>query len=401
MLQREVVITGLGVVTPMDNGQGVDSFWEGLCNAKNMIKPIKLFNVEGCKCQVGGEISGFEKFIKDSSLSNGNRCTQLFALASQQAIEDSALKIDSETAGVSFGSILGGIDSGQRYMEKAFFLNGIKDSSLLKDYSLHSIPAYIAKKWNLKGPNLCVNTACSSSSDAIGLALNEIKNGRVDVMVAGGADILSEFIFRGFSALHALTEDGFVKPFDKYRTGLALSEGAGAVILEEINHARLRNAKIYCRVIGFSSIIDAYNLVRPHKDGSGLSNAIDTALTEAGIEPEDVDYINAHGTGTVYNDLSETKAIKLSFGKIAKRIKISSIKSMIGHTMGASSVIEAVCCVKVLHDYVIPPTINYDVPDPDCDLNYTPNVACKAKVNIAMSLSAGFGGQNSVLIFKK
>lgn len=401
MAEKEVVITGLGVVTPMDHGRGVDVFWKGLRDARNAIRPIQSFDVRGYNCQVGGEISGFEKFLKDSSLSNHSRCTRMFALASQQAFEDSGLKIDSEPVGVSFGSILGGIDSGQRYMDRAFFHDGLKDASLLEDYSLHSIPACIARRRNLKGPNFCICTACSSSADALGLALNEIRSGRVHVMLAGGADMLSEFMFRGFSALEALTKDSLVRPFDKQRTGLAVSEGAGALIMEEMNHAQSRNAKIYCKVMGFGSIIDAYHLVKPHEEGLGLARAINTALTEAGIEAGDVDYINAHGTGTVYNDLAETKAVKLSFGKEAEYVKISSIKSMIGHTMGASSVIEAICCVKVMQDNIIPPTINYEVPDPDCDLDYVPNVAFKAEVNISMSLSAGFGGQNTALILGK
>lgn len=400
-MQRDVVVTGMGVVTPMDKGQGVDVFWEGLCSAKNAIKPIKSFKVKGYKCKVGGETSGFESFLKDKTLADSDRCTKLFALACQQALEDSGLKIDSEVTGVAFGSILGGIDSGQRYMDEVFFQGKTKNGSLLREYSLHSIPTLIAEKYSLAGPNFCVCTACSSSADAIGLAINEIRKGRADVMLAGGADIFSEFMFRGFSALDALTKDGVVRPFDRNRTGLAVSEGAGVLILEDMEHARLRNAKSYCKIIGFGSVVDAQHLVRPHKEGLGLSKAIDVAMLEAGIGYEKVDYINAHGTGTVYNDLAETKAIKLSFKENSKDVKISSIKSMIGHTMGASSVIEAICCIKVMQESKVPPTINYETPDPECDLNHILNVACEARVNISMSLSAGFGGQNSVLIFEK
>ena len=392
MLERQVVATGIGVVSPMDHGQGIDVFWSGLCNGNNAITSIKLFDVQGHSCQVGGQIIGF----------NGHsRCKDLFESACRQALEDSGLDTKAEeNIGIYFGTILGGIDSGQRYMDKALFQDKSKDSSLLRDYTLHSIPADIAKKWHLTGPNLCVNTACSSSGDAIALAANEIKTGRADIMLVGGADILSEFMFRGFSALQALTKEGLVRPFDKNRTGLAISEGAGVIILEELNHAKLRQAKVYGELLGFASTIDAYHLIRPHKDGKGLSQAISVALQNAGITHKQVDYINAHGTGTIFNDASETKAIKLSFGKNAKNIKISSIKSMIGHTMGASSIIEIICCLKVMEYNVIPPTINYETPDPECDLDYVPNVCCNKEVNVAMSLSAGFGGQNNALIFK-
>jgi len=398
MTQREVVVTGLGVVSPMDNGEGVDKFWKGLCEARNTVKPIRSFAVDGYKCQVGGEISGFGKFLQDPLLKDHSRCTRLFALATQQAFEDSGLTSDYDHIGVSFGSILGEMQAKQAYMEKAFFQNDSKNVASLEKLSLHSIPAYIAERWNLKGSNMCVSTACSSGADAIGLAFNEIRNGRAKVMLAGGADIMSEFLFRGFSALEALTKDNVVRPFSKNRTGLAVSEGAGALILEEVNHARSRNAKILCSVSGYGSTTDGYHLARPHKEGAGLARAITVALKEARIKPENVDYICAHGTGTILNDLAETKAIESSFGGYAKKVKISSIKSMIGHSMGASSALETICCIKTLLHNIVPPTINYEVPDPDCKLDYVPNVACKTKVDTAITLSAGFGGQNSVIV---
>ena len=398
MAQREVVITGLGVVTPMDNGEGVDKFWKGLCEARNIIKPIRSFAVDGYKCQVGGEISGFERFLRDPLLKDHGRCTQLFALATQQAFEDSGLTSGQDRMGISFGSILGEMQAKQTYMEKVFFQNEPKNAASLEKLSLYSIPAYVAKKWNLKGPNICVSTACSSGADAIGLAFNEIRNGRAKVMLAGGADVMSEFLFRGFSALEALTRDNVVRPFSKNRTGLAASEGAGAMILEEISHARSRNAKILCSVSGYGSTTDGYHLARPHKEGAGLARAITVALKEARVKPKKVDYVCAHGTGTILNDLSETKAIESSFSGYAKKVKISSIKSMIGHSMGASSALETICCIKALLNNIVPPTINYEMPDPDCRLDYVPNIACKTKVDTAITLSAGFGGQNSVIV---
>ena len=266
---------------------------------------------------------------------------------------------------------------------------------------MQAVPGFVAELFNFKGPNFSLNTACSSSSDAVLLAANEIRNGRADIMLAGGVEILSEFLFRGFSAIGALTKDGKVRPFDKNRTGLAVSEGAGVLVLEEKKHALARNADIYCTLAGESSTIDAYHLVRPHAEGKGLARAISEAISNARVQPRDIDYICAHGTGTHHNDLAETKAIKLAFGEDAKSPKISAIKSMIGHTMGASAVLGAICCIKAIKDNIIPATINYKTPDIDCDLNYVTEGSCETKVNMAMVQAAGFGGQNSVLIFKE
>jgi 3-oxoacyl-(acyl-carrier-protein) synthase len=263
------------------------------------------------------------------------------------------------------------------------------------------VAAYAAEFWRFNGPNICVNTACSSGADAIALGAQEIRSGRADVMVCGAADVLSEFVFRGFSALDALTKDGFVRPFDKNRSGMALSEGSGVVIIEEKFHAQKRGAKVYGRLSGYSSTSDAYHLVRPAKNGEGLARAITLALEEAYVTPQDVGYISAHGTGTFHNDLSETNAVKTAFGDYAGKVNISSIKSMIGHSMAASSAIEAVVCLKAMQEKMIPPTINYHTPDPECDLDFTPNNSVRKEINTAISLSAGFGGQNAVLVFRK
>lgn len=373
-MSREVVITGLGVVTPIDCGEGVDVFWRGLCNGTNIIKPIKSFNTNGHKCNVGGEIPGFE---------TGDRCTKIFSLACEQAIADSGIVFRSEMIGLSFGSILAGIGS-----------RG-------KDYFSNYTSGVVAERWNLCGPNICVNTACSSGADAVGLAFNEILAGRINIMVAGAADLLSEFVFQGFSALDALTKDGLVRPFDKNRTGLALSEGAGVLILEEKAHAQKRSAKIYAELKGFASCSDAYHLVRPQPDGEGLSMVISQAIANAEIKLSDLGFINAHGTGTIYNDAIETKAIKRSFGEFSSSIKITSIKSMIGHALGASSVIEIISCIKAMESNTIPPTINYQTSDPECDLDYVFNKAIKKDLKFGMCLSAGFGGQNSAILLTK
>ncbi len=368
------MITGLGVVTPLDCGKGIDIFWKGLCSGTNVIKPIKSFNTDGHKCNVGGEIPGF---VTD------DRCAKIFSLACEQAVADSGIAFRSEIMGISFGSILAGIGS-----------KG-------KDYFSNYASTVVAERWNLRGPNICLNTACSSGADAVGLAFNEILIGRVDVMIAGAADLFSEFAFQGFSALDALTKDGLVRPFDKNRTGLALSEGAGALILEEKAHARKRSAKIYAELKGFASGSDAYHLVRPHPEGEGLSMVISQAIANAGINLNEVDFINAHGTGTTYNDAMETKAIKRAFGKFASAIKITSIKSMIGHALGASSVIEIISSIKAMESNTIPPTINYQTPDPECGLDYVFNQACKKDIRSSLCLSAGFGGQNSAILLTK
>jgi 3-oxoacyl-(acyl-carrier-protein) synthase len=373
-MPRDVVITGLGVVTPIDCGKGIDAFWNGLCNGTNAINPIREFDTTGHKCAVGGEISGFQK---------DNRCAEIFSLACEQALVDSKSFAYSENMGISFGSILAGVNPSA------------------KDYFPYSVSGMVARRWKLYGPNICVNTACSSGIDAIGLAFKEISSGRVDIMIAGAADLLSEFAFEGFSALDALTKDGLVRPFDKNRTGLALSDGAGAVILEEKEHAQKRSTKIRALVKGFASSIDAYHLVRPHPEGRGLSVAISKAIEHSGIDIKDVDFINAHGTGTTHNDTMETAAIKSVFGERAGSIKITSIKSMIGHALGASSVIEIISCIKAMDSGIIPPTINYQTPDPECDLDYVFNKSCKKKIDISMSLSAGFGGQNAAIVLAK
>ena len=400
-MRREVVVTGLGIVSPMELGAGIDIFWQGLCNGKNTIKPITSFDVSGHKCRVGGEITDFKRFLDDTYFDSYDKCTQLFALASKQAIGDSKIASQSDTVGVAFGTILGGIISGERYMDDIFFKSCKSNNNLLRDYSLHSTPASIAKRWAFTGPNICINTACASGADAIGYAYREIQNGRADVMLAGGADTLSEFVFRGFSALGALTQHGMVQPFDRDRSGLALSEGSGVIILEAKEHAVERNAEIYCSIKGFGSTNDAYNIVRPHTAGDGLSRAIDIAILESQVSHREIDYISAHGTGTIYNDLMETRAIKRSFGEESKKLKISSIKSMLGHSLGASAAIEAIHCIKVMQNSIIPPTINYQNKDIECDLDYVPNKALQKHVNISMSLSAGFGGQNAVLVFAK
>lgn len=399
---KEVVITGVGVVTPLECGKGTQVFWDNLCSGVNAIKPIHGFNVEGHKCNVGGEILEFESFLKDPWKKEQNRCTKLFALACQYALQDATVDpLLMQTMGVVVGNILGDMASGEKYMNERFFLSQKPDKNLLKQYCLNAVADSIVKGFSMNGPAVSINTACCSGADSIRSAASQIRNGRKNIMIAGGVDLLSEFVFRGFSALNALTTDGKVRPFDKERKGLALGEGSGAVVLEEKSHARKRGAKIYCKFSSSGSSADAYNLVKPQEEGQGLSRAINIALLQSDEKFDNIDYICAHGTGTLYNDIMETKAIKQVFGERAHTINISSIKSMIGHTLGAASAIEAVNCVKVIENNTIPPTINYEKPDPECNLQYVVNASAKKNVNTCMSLSAGFGGQNTALIFSR
>ncbi|MBF0522789.1 MAG: beta-ketoacyl-[acyl-carrier-protein] synthase family protein [Candidatus Omnitrophica bacterium] len=398
--KRQIVITGLGAVTPMDCGAGVEAFWQGLCQGRNTIKPLKLIGVKDYCCQFGGEAAGFEKFLKEKPIKSQGRCSELFYHALEQALDDANCRRHIPKAGMAFGTILGEIGSGQKYIQK-LMAQGKKDIALLRNYSLNSSMAYFASKLKLSGPCFCVNTTCSSSGDAIGLALREIEHSRADIMIAGGADMMSDMLAVAFAGTEAAAKDGVVRPFDKNRKGFCISEGASVVILEELNHAKTRGAKIYCQLSGYGSTSDACHPFSPDKDGKGLSRAIEEALKDSGSSFDSIDYINAHGIGTVYNDLSETRAIKRSFGGHSKKLKISSIKSMIGHTMGASMGLDVIATAKTLCEGIIPPTINYKTPDPDCDLDYVPNKAIHQKVRRAMCLSAGLGGQNCAIVVEK
>ncbi|MBU4376902.1 MAG: beta-ketoacyl-[acyl-carrier-protein] synthase family protein [Candidatus Omnitrophica bacterium] len=399
---KEIVITGVGVVTPLDCGRGTQDFWDKLCSGVNAIKPIHRFDVRGHKCSVGGEIFDFDSSLEDGWKEEYDLCTKYFALACRHALQDTnAEQPLVQSMGVAVGTILGGIESGERYMHERFFLSKKINPKLFRQYCLHTIADSIKKMFFLHGPAISITTACCSGADAIRSAAAYIKNNRASMMLAGGADILSEFAFRGFSALNALTTDGNVRPFDKRRTGLALSEGAGVVVLEEKRHAHKRGAKIYCTLASTGSSMDAYHMVRPHNDGEGLSQAMNNALSKIEGKTDTIDYICAHGTGTQYNDSMETKAIKRVFGERAYTIKVSSIKSMIGHMLGAASAIEAISCIKAIKHSMIPPTINFEEPDPECDLQYVVNTAIKKNIKTCMSLSAGFGGQNTALVFRK
>lgn len=383
-MNRQVVVTGMGIISPLESGMGIEIFWKELLKGSDAVKEVKLFDVKNYGCKVAGEVEGFK-------YSGVDRWIRFLDFAFEQAVTDANIDADKNVFGLCIGTVLGGILAGQEAWK-----NGKQE--LPENYHLFSGEKYLAEKYNIKGFAATISTACASGTDAIGIAYRNILWGKADIMIAGGADILSEFAFAGFNSLKALAKDK-VRPFDKNRSGLALGEGAAFLVLEELNAAKKRGAKIYGKISGYASRADANHLTGPDKEGRGLASAIKAVINEANIS--EVNYINAHGTGTIYNDAMETKAIKLAFGNSAYNIPVSSIKSMLGHSFGAGGAIETATCFLSIRDGMIPPTINYKEKDPECDLDYVPNIARKADIKTAISLSAGFGGQNSALLFER
>ncbi len=381
-MKKPVVVTGIGLVTPLSPFGTIEDFWTSLCSGNDAVRRMSSPMLDmGREWLMAGidtpHVQPEEKFI------------YLADYAIRMAIEDAQL--GDRNAGLSVGTVLGNILSKQRRMMDVG--NGPKREL----ESLSYLVPYLAEKHELGGPRFTISTACASGTDAIGVAARQIVLGKTDVMIAGGVDVLSDFALTGFNSLQALTEKK-VRPFDKNRSGLALGEGAAFLILESEEHAKQRGAKIYGKVLGYSSRLDAHHLTAPHREGRGLAAAVEQALLQADLSPAGIDYINAHGTGTVYNDLMETVVIKKVFGEAAYMIPVSSTKSMLGHSFGAAAAIETICCLLSIKNKRIPPTINYEERDPECDLDYVPNESRQRDVRVAISLSAGFGGQNSAII---
>jgi len=407
-MSRQVVVTGIGIISPLESGRGVDSFWQEALSGRDAITQTESFDATKYECKIAGKVSDLGFGISDSRIGNADRWISFLDFAFKQSTSDAGIDASAGDFGVCIGTVLGGILAGQKAwqaLDKPFCQGQENKPALAEKYHLYSGERYLIDKYKIKGPVLTVSTACASGTDAIGIGYRNILWGKADVMVAGGVDTLSEFAFCGFNNLKALTRTK-VRPFDKNRDGLALGEGAAFLVLEEAGSARKRGARIYGRIAGYASRADAHHMTGPDKEGRGLASAITAAIKEAGTSKpvpkcfyQGVDYINAHGTGTIYNDAMETKAIKLAFGKSAYKIPISSIKSMIGHSFGAGGAIEAATCLLAIKNSAIPPTINYQGKDPDCDLDYVPNTARKADVKTAISLSAGFGGQNAAILF--
>lgn len=407
---HRVVVTGIGVVSPV--GNTLEETWNNLVNGVCGIAPITLFDTIDYKAKVAGEVKNFEPrdYMTKQEILRSDRFTQLAVAAAAQAVEESGVigTVDPARIGVYFGSGIGGINTMTK--EHAKLLN--KGPARVSPYCVPMMIANmaageIAIRYNCQGAAMPAVTACASGSNAIGEALRQIRHGYADAVITGGSDAaVNELGVAGFVNMHALStsEDPNAAslPFDKRRGGFVIGEGATALVLEEYEHAVARGAKIYGEVCGYGSTCDAYHMTSPAPDAAGGARAMIQAMEEAGYSESDRVYVNAHGTGTPMNDSGETTAIKTALGEEkAHEILISSTKSMTGHLLGAAGAIEAAVCLKVLETGIIPPTINLEEPDPACDLNYVPNKAVEAEIDLCLSNSLGFGGHNACLAFRK
>jgi 3-oxoacyl-[acyl-carrier-protein] synthase II len=410
-LKRRVVITGVGLVTPV--GVGIDNVWKRLLNGESGIAPLTRFDVTQHDTKIAGEVKDFkaEEYMSVKELKRMDLFIQYALAATKIAMNDSGLdmaKEDAERAGVVVGTGLGGLPTLEKY-HSVYLERGPGRISpfFIPMLIANEAPGHIAINHGLKGPNLSIVTACATGGHSIGDAMRIIQYGDADVMVAGGCEAnITPLTVGGFNAMKALSTRNdepqkASRPFDKDRDGFVVAEGAGIVILEELERAKARGAKIYAELIGYGYNGDAYHITAPCPDGDGFIRCINMALRDAGLNPDSVDYINAHGTSTGLNDQTETLAIKKVFGDRAYKLPVSSTKSMTGHLLGAAGAIEAIFSVLAIRDRVCPPTINYETPDPDCDLDYVPNEARNHEINIALSNSFGFGGTNCVLAIKR
>jgi len=409
---RRVVVTGVGVLSPL--GTGTEKNWDALTKGQSGIGTVTRFDaVNTLPTHIAGEVSDFnaEDFIDKKEIKKMDLFIQYALAASELAMQDSGLQITDENAervGVLVGAGLGGLPTIEKYHE-AMLAGGYKKISpfFIPMLIINLAPGQISMRFGAKGPNLSSVSACATGTHSIGDAFRMIQRGDADAMIAGGTEsTITPLGMGGFNVMKALSTrnddpQGASRPFDKGRDGFVMGEGAGIVILEEYESAKKRGAKIYGEVAGYGLTGDAYHLTSPAPGGEGAARCMKMALTTAGMNPEDVDYINAHGTSTPLNDLYETMAIKTTFGEYAKKVMISSTKSMTGHLLGAAGGIEAVYCLLAMQNGVIPPTINYTDPDEELDLDYVPNQAREAKVNVAISNSFGFGGTNATLLLKK
>jgi len=409
--QRRVVFTGMGMLTPL--GQDTPTTWANLLAGKSGIDYIKLFDATPHETKFAGEVKGFDplKYIPRKDAHRMDRFAQLAVAASHEALKSSGLQISSandDNIGVVIGSGIGGLTTLYEQTKILVEKGPSRVSPFLAPMMISDIAAaQVSISLGVKGPNFCTTSACSSGSDAIGAAFELIRHGDVDVMICGGTEaIINPVGVSAFNALRALSTRNDApqqasRPFDAQRDGFIISEGATVLILESLEHARSRGAKIMGEIIGYGATSDAFHVTQPLENGEGAAKAMEAAIKKAGIANTEIEYINAHGTSTPLNDRMETKAIKSVFGDYAKKVPISSTKSMLGHMIGAAGAVEAAICLLTIRDGIIPPTINYTYPDPDCDLDYVPNTARKAKVRTALSNSFGFGGHNSVLIVRE
>jgi 3-oxoacyl-[acyl-carrier-protein] synthase II len=400
MNNKRVVITGLGVISSI--GIGWQEFWDNLLKGKSGISSVSSFDTTNHFTHNGGEVKYFkaEEFIPIDLLKSINRSTQMALAATDLAIRDSALRLDeirNHAVGVSFGTTLGDAQTIED-IDDSLVNNKPVNKNLILQTPTYSAPSYVAKKYEVKGPTFMFTTACASGNYAICHGYDLIKLKRADIILAGASDAFSRIEYTGFNQLSAVAPDK-CQPFDKKRKGMIVAEGAGILILESLDNALKRNAHIYAEILGYGLSCDAQHMTQPSIEG--VSQCMIKAMHEANINRDDVDYISAHGTGTLANDRTECAAIKEVFGIRYKKIPISSIKSMLGHTMGAASALESITCCLAIKNNIIPPTINFETPDPECDIDCVPNKARHQVVNIALNNAYAFGGNNASLVVNK
>ncbi len=408
---NRVVVTGIGAITPL--GLDMATTWENLIAGKSGVGYITLFDASNMEVKIAGEVKGFDpnNYINRKDIRRMDRFAQLAVAAGFQAVKDAGLTIDEsnkDDIGVFIGSGIGGLttlfDQARVLVEKG----PDRVSPFLAPMMIADIAAaQISIALGVRGPNMCMTSACSSGSDAIGLAVEYIKHGSAQVMIAGGSEaIINPLGITAFSQLKALSTrndapEKASRPFDRDRDGFILSEGAVVLILEKLEHALNRGANILAEIVGYGATADSFHVTQPLESGEGAAKAMQLAMKRGNIKPEEIDYINAHGTSTQLNDAMETKAIKTAFGERAYKIPVSSTKPMTGHLIGCAGALEPAICIMTILKGIVPPTINYENPDPVCDLDYVPNKARTVKVNTALTNSFGFGGHNSVLILRK
>lgn len=411
-LGTRVVISGLGVITSL--GHNIEEFWGNLLGGRSGIERITRFDIDGYSCQIASEVKDFNatEFMEPKEVRRTDRFTHYAMAATKLALADGEIdtsKIDSSKFGIIIGSGIGGMETLEHQSERLRRMGPRKVSPFTIPSIISNMASgVVAIEVGARGPNFGLVSACATASHAIGESMRLIKAGDADMIVAGGSEAaITPLGFAGFCSMKAMTTSRnddphrASRPFDRTRDGFVMGEGSGVLVLESLEHAERRGAKIYCELVGYSATCDAFHITSPDPEGAGIVLAIRNALREGRVEVGEVDYINAHGTSTPYNDRIETKAVRTVFGDRAEEILMSSTKSMTGHLLGAAGGIEAAICAKAIETSEIPPTINYEEPDPECDLNYVFNVMAQKRVKAAVSNNLGFGGQNAALVFRQ
>ncbi|MCG8528021.1 MAG: beta-ketoacyl-ACP synthase II [Opitutales bacterium] len=412
MAQERIFVTGMGVISAL--GEDIPTFWSNITAGKSSIGSVTAFDTEGFTSKVAGEIHDFDvtQYMDPKEAKRNDRYTHFALAAAKRAVEDSGVDFentDTDRVGVLVGSGIGGMDTIEKQAKNLFDKGPRRVSAFMIPSLISNIASgIISIEYGLKGPNFGVVSACATGSHAIGEAARIMRTGDADIMLAGGSEAtITALAFAGFCSLKAMsteyndTPELASRPFDLNRDGFVMGEGAGVLVLETESSAKKRGAKVYAEVAGYSATNDAYHITAPTPDGYGLSLAIRNCLRQAEVTADQVGYINAHGTSTKYNDSTETGCIKSVFGDAAYKVPVSSTKSMTGHLLGAAGAVEAICCIQAINEGVLPPTINYTTPDPECDLDYVPNTAREAKIDYALSNNLGFGGHNTSILFKR